>query len=227
MDKNIWKPLLVEMGFSEEKHEVLLDYIQRHMEYEKIIGVTLNTTLHLEQIPTLAPALKVLSRLDFDKICFIDSPFLECKHGEFHKPATYGVSYTINQEELMVIDDIETEILMHLVNDTVEQLNKKLENEYLYVYVLFSGLRKHNNQILAAHRYFTSEYDMKFKIPHVCYYLKQVGEVENGELKLELATRLIPEEKKDSFLTYIKEIGNSLPSEDELRSWCEKEEIVL
>lgn len=59
------------------------------------------------------------------------------------------------------------------------------------------------------------------------FYLKQIGSVSNGVMKLSLERKLISEEKKESFLEFLNEIDNRVPRENEIRIWFEKEKMIF
>lgn len=67
---------------------------------------------------------------------------------------------------------------------------------------------------------------MKNIIGYTAYFLKKVGEPvttdsnpEMKEQKLELTTKVIPLDLKDSFVEFIKYIGGKVPMEDEFNQW--------
>lgn len=227
MDKNFWKPILKELGFPEEKYNILIEYIQRHTRYE--INGSLNILENkspLEEMSTLPMALKVLSKLNLDKVHFIDTPILESKDGKTYRVSTIGVSHEINHDELHLVNDIETHISMQFIEKTLKLLNEKLKTEHLYIYVLFNTIKKFDNgQLMATHRFFTSTEVLKFNQAYLIFYLKQIGSENNCEIKLGIEEKLMPEEKKESFLEFLNEIDNRVPREDEIRIWFEKEKI--
>ena len=79
---------------------------------------------------------------------------------------------------------------------------------------------------MATHRFFTSTEILEFNESHIIFYLKQVGSEENGKVKLNIEQKIIPKEKKESFLEFLKSINNRVPREDEFYSWLEKQNIM-
>ena len=231
MDKKFWKPILDELGFPKEKYDVLFEYINRHMAYN--VPNFLSNNQPLEEMQTLPMALKVLSKLNLDKVHFVDAPLLQSKDGKFCNIVPHTVSYEINFEELIAldasvrrIDDVENHISIQLVKKTLEKFNKILENEDLYVYVLFNGIKMNdNNNILAVHRYFTSEQVLEFDKSYLIYYLKTIGKEKDGRIKIGIEQKLISTDKKQSFFEFIKEIGGGVPREEQLNVWFEKENV--
>ena len=223
MDKKFWKPILDELGFPKEKYDVLFEYINRHMAYN--VPNFLSNNQPLEEMSTLPMALKVLSKLNLDKVHFVDAPLLQSKDGKFCNIIPHTVSYEINFEELIVINDIENHISMQLVKETQEKFNEILENENLYVYILFSRTKMNDNDILAVHRYFTSEQVLEFNKSYLIHYLKTIGKEKDGRIKIGIEQKLISTDKKTSFLEFIEEIGGGVPREEQLNVWFEKENV--
>jgi len=223
MDKNFWKPILDELNFSEEKYDVLFEYINRHMANN--VSNFLSNNQPFEEILTLPMALKVLSELNLDKVHFVDAPLLQSKDGKFCNIVPHTVSYEINFEELIVVNDIENHISMQLVKETQEKFNEILENENLYVYILFSRTKMNDNNLLAVHRYFTSEQVLEFNKSYLIYYLKTIGNEKDGRIKIGIEQKLISTDKKTSFLEFIEEIGGGVPREEQLNVWLEKENV--
>ena len=223
MDKNFWKPILDELNFSEEKYDVLFEYINRHMANN--VSNFLSNNQPFEEILTLPMALKVLSELNLDKVHFVDAPLLQSKDGKFCNIVPHTVSYEINFEELIVVNDIENHISMQLVKETQEKFNEILENENLYVYILFSRTKMNDNNLLAVHRYFTSEQVLEFNKSYLIYYLKTIGNEKDGRIKIGIEQKLISTDKKTSFLEFIEEIGGGVPREEQLNVWFEKENV--
>jgi len=178
-----------------------------------------------EEILTLPMALKVLSKLNLDKVHFVDAPLLQSKDGKFCNIVPHTVSYEINFEELIVVNDIENHISMQLVKETQEKFNEILENENLYVYILFSRTKMNDNNLLAVHRYFTSEQVLEFNKSYLIYYLKTIGNEKDGRIKIGIEQKLISTDKKTSFLEFIEEIGGGVPREEQLNVWFEKENV--
>ena len=229
MDNKFWIPILKELNFPEEKYNILIEYIQRHTRYEINGSLSiLKNKSPLEEISTLPMALTILSKLNLDKVHFIDAPILESKDGKPYQAETIGVGYEINHDELHLVNDIELHISNQLIEKTLKFLNEKLETEYLYIYVLFDTIKKFDNgQLMATHRFFTSTEILKFNKSYLIFYLKQIGSETNSEIKLDIEQKLIPEEKKENFLEFLNEIDNRVPREDEIRIWFEKEKIVF
>lgn len=227
MDKNFWKPILKELNFPEEKYDILTKYIQRHTRYETNESLNiLENKSPLEEMSTLPMALKVLSKLNLDKVHFIDAPILESKDGNPYQVETIGVSHEINHDELHLVNDIEVHISTQLIEKTLKFLNEKLETEHLYIYVLFNTIKKFDNgQLMTTHRFFTSIEVLKFNQAYLIFYLKQVGSESNFKIELNIEQKLIPEEKKESFLEFLNEIDNRVPREDEISIWLKKENI--
>ena len=223
MDKKFWKPILDELGFPKEKYDVLFEYINRHMAYN--VPNFLSNNQPLEEMSTLPMALKVLSKLNLDKVHFVDAPLLQSKDGKFCNIIPHTVSYEINFEELIVINNIENYISMQLVKETQEKFNEILENENLYVYILFGRTKINDNNILAIHRYFTSEQVLEFNKSYLIYYLKTIGNEKDGRIKIGIEQKLISTDKKTSFLEFIEEIGGGVPREEQLNVWFEKENV--
>jgi hypothetical protein len=223
MDKKFWKPILDELGFPKEKYDVLFEYINRHMAYN--VPNFLSNNQPLEEMQTLPMALKVLSKLNLDKVHFVDAPLLQSKDGKFCNIIPHTVSYEINFEELIVINDIENHISMQLVKETQEKFNEILENENLYVYILFSRTKMNDNNLLAVHRYFTSEQVLEFNKSYLIHYLKTIGKEKDGRIKIGIEQKLISTDKKTSFLEFIEEIGGGVPREEQLNVWFEKENV--
>jgi len=223
MDKNFWKPILDELNFSEEKYDVLFEYINRHMANN--VSNFLSNNQPFEEILTLPMALKVLSKLNLDKVHFVDAPLLQSKDGKFCNIVPHTVSYEINFEELIVVNDIENHISMQLVKETQEKFNEILENENLYVYILFSRTKMNDNNLLAVHRYFTSEQVLEFNKSYLIHYLKTIGKEKDGRIKIGIEQKLISTDKKQSFFEFIKEIGGGVPREEQLNVWFEKENV--
>jgi len=225
MDKKFWKPILDELDFPEEKYDVLFEYINRHMAYN--VPNFLSDNQPLEEISTLPIALKVLSKLNLDKVHFVNAPLLQSKDGKFYNIVPHTISYEINFEELIVINDIENYISMQLMKKTQEKFNEILENENLYVYILFSRTKMNDNNILAVHRYFTSEQVLEFNKSYLIHYLKTIGKEKDGRIKIGIEQKLISTDKKTSFLKFIEEIGGGAPREEQLNVWLEKENVLL
>ena len=223
MDKKFWKPILDELGFPKEKYDVLFEYINRHMAYN--VPNFLSNNQPLEEMSTLPMALKVLSKLNLDKVHFVDAPLLQSKDGKFCNIVPHTVSYEINFEELIVVNDIENHISMQLVKETQEKFNEILENENLYVYILFSRTKMNDNNLLAVHRYFTSEQVLEFNKSYLIHYLKTIGKEKDGRIKIGIEQKLISTDKKTSFLEFIEEIGGGVPREEQLNVWFEKENV--
>ena len=223
MDKKFWKPILDELGFPKEKYDVLFEYINRHMANN--VSNFLSNNQPFEEILTLPMALKVLSKLNLDKVHFVDAPLLQSKDGKFCNIVPHTVSYEINFEELIVVNDIENHISMQLVKETQEKFNEILENENLYVYILFSRTKMNDNNLLAVHRYFTSEQVLEFNKSYLIYYLKTIGKEKDGRIKIGIEQKLISTDKKTSFLEFIEEIGGGVPREEQLNVWLEKENV--
>jgi len=238
--KEFWKPTLESLGFPENRYNEILNYIKLHARYEtnkfSIPFLFIENKLPLEETTTtttttIPMALEVLSKLNLNNVHFVDAPILQGKNGHSYRTSTWSVSYKINQEELIVIQDVETYISIKLVEETIKLLNKKLENKHLYIYKLFDQIKNINDGIFATHRFFIADGILEFNQAYIIYYFKVfekpdlMNTSEVKELKLGLDCKLIPEEKKLSFLTYLEEIGNKVPTEEELNVWFEREKI--
>jgi hypothetical protein len=235
-NKEFWKPTLESLGFSENRYNEILNYIKLHTRNEtnKVsFPFFLENKLPFEETTTIAMALEVLSELNLNNVHFVDAPMLQGKDGHSYRTSTWSVSCEINQEELMVVQDVETYISTKLVEETIKLLNKKLENKHLYVYKLFDQIKNINdeNHIFTTHRFFIADGILEFNQAYLIYYFKVLEKPdlmntsEVKELKLGLDCKFIPEEKKLNFLAYLEEINNKVPTEEELNEWFEREKI--
>jgi hypothetical protein len=82
-----------------------------------------------------------------------------------------------------------------------------------------------DNNLLAVHRYFTSEQVLEFNKSYLIHYLKTIGKEKDGRIKIGIEQKLISTDKKTSFLEFIEEIGGGVPREEQLNVWFEKENV--
>jgi len=234
MDKNLFKPLLKELNIPIEKYDDMLTYIETHIKNETN---EMSCTCHNDDklpMTTLPIALKTFSKLNLDKVHIVNAPITQSKdnHNVF-KVDTMGISYMLDSEELVNVKDFEEYISNKLIEKTLDYLNKVLENKHIYIYSLFNQIKKldDGSRIIATHRFFTSDEKLELEVANVIYYLKELEKPDLSdtskvkEIKLGIDFKVIPEEKKLNFLTYLKEINNGIPTEKQLNTWFEREKI--
>lgn len=60
-------------------------------------------------------------------------------------------------------------------------------------------------------------------VGYTVHFLKRVGEPEMNRQQLEITSKIIPLELKDSFVEFINSIGGEVPMEDEFNQWYSKQ----
>lgn len=226
-NEKMWKEILIALQFPEERHAALLKYIDTHMNYES------NATHHLEEglTTTLHMALKTLSKLNWDKLHIINAPAVQDKNGKNYFTGTLNVKLDFSNIDLTMLPDLEMFLTFQFVEESINKLTISQGDKHIYIYQLFSAVKRRENQNIfdVNHRFFTNENEIEFIAGYTIHYLKKVDKPEESssllvrELKLQIETEVIPAEQKDDFIKFLEEIGNKIPTEEQILEWHKRQ----
>jgi len=145
MDRQLFIPLLKELGFPPEKYDMILNYIENHLRNEIQSSMTVADRMN-DFVTTLPMALRALSKLDLDNVTIVDTPT---------NTETFSDSFIYDRDSFMFVKDIEAELSVKFVDNIVEVLKKKMENSRINIYVLFSHIQHvpSDNRFFILHRF--------------------------------------------------------------------------
>mgnify|MGYP000861547035 CR=1 FL=1 len=149
INKELWLEIVSALNFDSKHHDKVLTYIKNHyfIEEELVLGGSLPLTE-----TTLPIALKVLSKLDLDKVDILTSP---TENGTPCSSIVENVNVSnFDLDELLATGvDIEALLYSYFAETTVETINKLIEkNNKIQIYCLFLEIKKNDIEYRILHR---------------------------------------------------------------------------
>jgi len=150
-----WKPILDEIGIPKKHLFKLAEYCEHHLLMESGAAGSMSFSPldeHRKLFPsTFGQSLRVLSKLDLDKVEFVRGPIFVIIENDKEKcltTNTYQVSIEITNEQAMDLDmmlgiDVLANIETILVEEMTTTLQEKIKDlEKIYFYMVIADIKK-------------------------------------------------------------------------------------
>jgi hypothetical protein len=171
MDKDFFKPILMELNIPQNKYNDVLQYIETHITHECHNKISSDNE---EKFSTTLPlALKTISKLNLENVHFVKEPSFEIVSGKTAHVQTFTIPFDFSNYDLNSLIDSELEMANIFVSGTTKILNGYLAENDMYIFMLFSQIKKVNeNKLQVLYRF-----SLKTKLKEVSLF----KEIENNE----------------------------------------------